>query len=200
ICEDLPAAPRRSPPRDQRRCRVGNRLWRRLFEPRTFQRALSRALRYDPAGVSGERARPRGVGEGNRMNLAQAIEKPRQSFAALSVFLMPLSQVLLMSAVLLWALDASLNITMEPFRAFVGDMLRKDQHTTGYAVQTAFIGAGAVLGSLIPPALDRWGIANVAPGGGIPDTVRYAFWIGGAALLIAVLWTVLTTREYSPED
>jgi maltose/moltooligosaccharide transporter len=120
--------------------------------------------------------------------------------AALSLFLMPLSQVLLMSAILLWALDASLNITMEPFRAFVGDMLRKDQHTSGYAVQTAFIGAGAVLGSLIPPALERYGVANVAVGGGIPDTVRYAFWIGGAALLVAVLWTVLSTREYSPES
>src|SRR5438094_4775480 len=110
--------------------------------------------------------------------------------AALALILMPLSSQLLMAAVLLWMLDASLNISMEPFRAFVGDMLRKDQHTAGYAVQTAFIGAGAVLGSLIPPALDRFGIANVAPGGGIPDTVRFAFWIGGAALLIAVLWTV----------
>ena len=120
--------------------------------------------------------------------------------AALSLFLMPLSPVLLMAAVLLWALDASLNITMEPFRAFVGDMLRKDQHTSGYAVQTAFIGAGAVLGSLIPPALDKLGVSNIATGGGIPDTVRFAFWIGGAALLIAVLWTVLTTREYSPEQ
>src|SRR5213595_2031394 len=120
--------------------------------------------------------------------------------AALSLFLMPLSSQLLMAAVLLWTLDASLNISMEPFRAFVGDMLRKDQHTAGYAVQTAFIGAGAVVGSLIPPALDRWGIAIVAPGGGIPDALRYAFWIGGAALLIAVLWTVVTTREYSPED
>src|SRR5205823_12301884 len=103
--------------------------------------------------------------------------------AALSLFLMPLSSQLLMAAALLWTLDASLNISMEPFRAFVGDMLRKDEHTTGYAVQTAFIGAGAVVGSLIPPMLDRWGIANVAPGRGIPDTVRYAFWIGGAALL-----------------
>jgi maltose/moltooligosaccharide transporter len=120
--------------------------------------------------------------------------------AALSLFLMPLSSSLLMAAMLLWALDASLNITMEPFRAFVGDMLRKDQHTAGYAVQTAFIGAGAVLGSLIPPALDKMGVANVAAGGGIPDTVRFAFWIGGAALFLAVLWTVLTTREYSPEE
>jgi len=120
--------------------------------------------------------------------------------AALSLFMMPVSSTLLMAAVLLWALDASLNITMEPFRAFVGDMLRKDQHTVGYAVQTAFIGAGAVLGSLIPPALEKWGVSNIAAAGGIPDTVRYAFWIGGAALLVAVLWTVLTTREYSPDE
>ncbi len=120
--------------------------------------------------------------------------------AALSLFLMPLAPVLLMAAILLWALDASLNITMEPFRAFVGDMLRKDQHTSGYAMQTAFIGAGAVLGSLIPPALEKYGVANVAAGGGIPDTVRYAFWIGSAALLAAVLWTVFGTREYSPEQ
>ncbi len=120
--------------------------------------------------------------------------------AALSLFLMPLSDVLLVAAVLLWTLDASLNISMEPFRAFVGDMLRKDQHTVGYAVQTAFIGAGAVLGSLIPPALESMGVSNVAPGGGIPDTVRYAFWIGGAALFAAVLWTVVSTKEYSPEQ
>jgi maltose/moltooligosaccharide transporter len=120
--------------------------------------------------------------------------------AALSLVLMPLSSTLLMAAVLLWALDASLNITMEPFRAFVGDMLRKEQHTAGYAVQTAFIGAGAVLGSIFPFLLDRWGVPNVAPAGGIPETVRISFWVGGAALFLAVLWTVLTTREYSPDE
>ena len=120
--------------------------------------------------------------------------------AALSLFLMPLAPVLLFAALLLWMLDASLNISMEPFRAFVGDMLRKDQHTAGYAVQTAFIGAGAVLGSLIPPALEMWGVSNVAERGGIPDTVRYAFWIGGASLFAAVLWTVVTTKEYSPQE
>ena len=120
--------------------------------------------------------------------------------AAVSLFLMPLSSSLLMAAVLLWALDASLNITMEPFRAFVGDMLRKDQHTTGYAVQTAFIGAGAVLGSIFPYALDWWGVSNAAGASGIPETVRISFWAGGAALLLAVLWTVLSTREYSPEE
>ena len=120
--------------------------------------------------------------------------------AALSLVLMPLSTQLLMAAVLLWALDASLNITMEPFRAFVGDMLRKDQHTAGYAVQTAFIGAGAVLGSIFPYALDKWGVSNVAGASGIPETVKISFWVGGAALFLAVLWTVLTTKEYSPVE
>jgi len=120
--------------------------------------------------------------------------------AALSLILMPLSTQLLMAAVLLWALDASLNITMEPFRAFVGDMLRKDQHTAGYAVQTAFIGAGAVLGSIFPYELDRWGVSNVAGASGIPETVRISFWVGGIALFVAVLWTVLTTKEYSPKE
>ena len=120
--------------------------------------------------------------------------------AALSLLLMPLSTELIMAAVLLWTLDASLNISMEPFRAFVGDMLRRDQHTAGYAVQTAFIGAGAVVGSIFPALLDKWGISNTLAGGGIPDTVRYSFWFGGAALFLAMLWTVLTTREYSPDE
>jgi maltose/moltooligosaccharide transporter len=120
--------------------------------------------------------------------------------ASLALFLMPLSSVLLMAAVLLWMLDASLNISMEPFRAFVGDMLRKDQHTAGYSVQTAFIGAGAVVGSIFPWLLDRLGASNVAGAGGIPDTVRYSFWAGGGALFLAVLWTVLSTREYSPDE
>jgi maltose/moltooligosaccharide transporter len=119
--------------------------------------------------------------------------------AALSLVLMPLSSSLFMAAVLLWMLDASLNISMEPFRAFVGDMLRKDQHTAGYAVQTAFIGVGAVIGSIFPWLLDKEGASNVATAG-IPDTVRYSFWFGGAALFLAVLWTVIRTREYSPEE
>ena len=118
--------------------------------------------------------------------------------ATLSLFLMPLPPQLLMAAVMLWTLDASLNISMEPFRAFVGDMLRKDQHTAGYAVQTAFIGAGAVVGSIFPELLDT-GRVQYSRRRRIPDTVRFGFWFGGAALFLAVLWTVLTTREYSPE-
>jgi len=120
--------------------------------------------------------------------------------AALSLLAMPLAPVLLVAALLLWLLDASLNISMEPFRAFVGDMLGKDQHTSGYAVQTAFIGAGAVVGSIVPFLLDYFGIANEAPAGVIPDTVRYSFWFGGIALFLAVLWTVVSTKEYSPDE
>ena len=120
--------------------------------------------------------------------------------AALSLVVMPLSQSLLLAAMMLWILDASLNISMEPFRAFVGDNLRKDQHTMGYAIQTAFIGAGAVAGSLFPYLLTDLGIANTAPAGQVPDTVRISFWFGAAALFLAVLWTIVTTREYSPEE
>jgi len=120
--------------------------------------------------------------------------------AGLALFAMPEAPALLFAALLLWVLDASLNISMEPFRAFVGDMLPKDQHSAGYAMQTAFIGAGAVVGSIVPWALERLGVSNAAPGGGIPDTVRFAFWLGGGALVLSVLWTVLTTREFSPEE
>ena len=125
-------------------------------------------------------------------------------FAALALFLMPLSPAfgapLLFAAAMLWVLDASLNVSMEPFRAFVGDMLRTDQHSAGYSVQTAFIGAGAVVGSIFPWLLEQFGASNVAAPGALPDTVRYSFWFGGAALFAAVLWTIVTTREYSPEQ
>jgi len=120
--------------------------------------------------------------------------------AAIALFVMPESPAIWFAAMMLWILDASLNISMEPFRAFVGDMLRRDQHSVGYAVQTAFIGAGAVVGSLFPTLMEAMGVANVAPPGQIPDTVRYAFWFGGLALFLSVLWTVVTTDEYSPEQ
>ncbi len=124
--------------------------------------------------------------------------------AAISLFLMPLAPVfaapLLFAAALLWVLDASLNIAMEPFRAFVGDMLDRSQHATGYAVQTAFIGAGAVVAAIFPWLLEQFGVSNVAPAGQIPDTVRWSFWAGAVALFCAIGWTVITTREYSPEE
>src|ERR1700754_3045287 len=116
---------------------------------------------------------------------------------AFPLLVMPESPAIWFAAVMLWVLDAALNVSMEPFRAFVGDMLDKDQHAAGYAVQTAFIGTGAVVGSIFPWALEHLGVSNQEVGGGVPDTVRFAFWFGGAALFLAVLWTVLTTREYS---
>ena len=120
--------------------------------------------------------------------------------ATLSLLLMPLAPVLLMAAALLWLLDASLNVSMEPFRAFVGDMLDKSQHGAGYAMQAVFIGLGAVIAGLFPWLLETLNVANVAPRGQIPDTVRYSFWFGGIALLAAVMVTVFGTREYSPDE
>jgi maltose/moltooligosaccharide transporter len=120
--------------------------------------------------------------------------------AALALAGMPNAGVLLVAAVLLWVLDASLNISMEPFRAFVGDMVGPSQQTAGYAFQTAFIGAGAVVGSVAPYVLTAWGVEATAPAGEIPDAVRWSFYIGAAAIFLAVLWTVVTAKEYSPEQ
>jgi maltose/moltooligosaccharide transporter len=117
-----------------------------------------------------------------------------------ALFVMPNSPYLWIAAGTLWILDASLNITMEPFRAFVGDMLPSRQRPLGFSMQTVFIGAGAVAASLAPFVLTQFGVSNEAGDGRVPDSVKYAFYIGGVALLAAVLWTVLTTREYAPEQ
>jgi maltose/moltooligosaccharide transporter len=120
-------------------------------------------------------------------------------FASLALLWMPNAPVLWMAAGLLWILDASINVSMEPFRAFVGDQLPTRQRPSGYAMQSFFIGVGAVVASALPWILTQFGVANVAPDGGIPDTVKYAFYAGGAVLLGAVLWTIFSTREYPPD-
>ncbi len=120
--------------------------------------------------------------------------------STLALFFMPNSPAIWAAAITLWILDASLNISMEPFRAFVGDMLSRAQRPAGYAFQTAFIGAGAVVASVAPYVFEQLGVANSAPAGQVPDTVRYGFYLGGALLFAAVLWTVLSTREYAPEQ
>ncbi|MEO1189490.1 MAG: MFS transporter, partial [Pseudomonadota bacterium] len=89
---------------------------------------------------------------------------------------------------------------MEPFRAFVGDMLPSKQRPLGYSMQTIFIGAGAVLASIAPFVFNAIGVSNEAPEGVIPDNVKWSFYIGGAALFMAVMWTVFSTKEYSPEE
>ena len=109
----------------------------------------------------------------------------------LALFAMPNSPSLWIAAGLLWILDASLNISMEPFRAFVGDQLSPRQRPTGYAMQSFFIGIGAVVASLLPWLLAACRrSANSAEPGGIPDTVKYAFYAGGTVLFLAVGWTI----------
>jgi len=121
--------------------------------------------------------------------------------ASLALFIMPNSPALWIAAGMLWIMDASLNITMEPFRAFVGDNLPDEQRTMGYAMQSFFIGVGAVVAGALPWVMTNWmGLSNTAPPGEIPETVHWAFYIGGAALFAAVTWTVYKTKEYSPEQ
>lgn len=114
---------------------------------------------------------------------------------------MPNSPTLWFAAAMLWIMDAAINITMEPFRAFVGDNLPEEQRTTGYAMQSFFMGAGAVFASVLPWLLTNvFNVTSTAAGGVAPLSVKIAFYVGAAGLLGTVLWTVFTTREYSPEQ
>lgn len=122
-------------------------------------------------------------------------------FASLALIIMPNSPVLWVAAGMLWIMDASINISMEPFRAFVGDMLPADQHTKGFAMQTFFIGTGAVIASALPYIMTNWiGLANTAAAGEIPPAVKWSFYIGGITFLGSVLWTVFRTEEYPPDE
>ncbi|NTW24521.1 MAG: SLC45 family MFS transporter, partial [Lentimicrobium sp.] len=121
--------------------------------------------------------------------------------ASIALLIMPNSPALWVAAGMLWIMDASINISMEPFRAFVGDMLPSEQRTKGFAMQSFFIGTGAVVASALPYIMTNWfGIANTAPEGVIPPSVQYSFYLGAAAFLGAVVWTVIRTKEYSPEE
>lgn len=120
--------------------------------------------------------------------------------AALALFLMPNSSAIWMAVAVLWMMDAAINVSMEPFRAFVGDKLDASQQTAGYAMQTFFIGCGAVIASLLPMIFAKYGVSNVPVNGAVPDTVRYAFYVGGAIYLAAVSWTVFTATELPPPD
>lgn len=122
-------------------------------------------------------------------------------FASVALVIMPNSPVLWVAAGMLWILDASINISMEPFRAYVGDMLPSDQRTKGFAMQSFFIGTGAVVASALPWIMTNLiGIANTAPEGVIPPSVKWSFYIGGLIFFLAVLWTVMRSKEYSPEE
>ncbi len=121
--------------------------------------------------------------------------------ASIALLVMPNSPALWVAAGMLWIMDASINISMEPFRAFVGDMLPAKQRTLGFSMQSFFIGMGAIIASFLPYVFSEWfGIANTAPAGEIPLSVKLSFYIGGAVFLASVLWTVFSSKEYSPEE
>jgi maltose/moltooligosaccharide transporter len=121
--------------------------------------------------------------------------------ASFSLLIMPNSPFLWVAAGMLWIMDASINVSMEPFRAFVGDMLPSEQRTQGFAMQSFFIGTGAVIASALPYIMTNWlGISNIAPEGMIPPSVKYSFYAGAVVFFLAVLWTVIRTKEYSPEQ
>lgn len=121
---------------------------------------------------------------------------------SVAMVMMPNSSYIWMAAGLMWMLDAGLNSAMEPFRAFVGDMLNDKQRPTGFAVQSFMVGFGQTLANLMPYILPLLGISMVLSEGqlanGIPNSVRYPFYIGAAAILVSVLWTMRTTKEYPP--
>src|SRR5919204_1457987 len=119
--------------------------------------------------------------------------------ASIALFIMPTSSALWMAATLLWILDASINISMEPFRAFVADKLDPSQRTAGFVMQSFFIGIGASLANALPLIFSWLGVHG-STASGVPLSVKYSFQVGAAVFLIAVLWTVITTTEFPPED
>ena len=128
--------------------------------------------------------------------------------SAMAMFFMPNSEFfayilppLFFGAFMLLFMDTSFNITMQPFRALVGDMVSEEQRNQGYSVQSFLINAGAVVGSLLPFILTWIGISNVpAAGEKVAPTVIWAFYLGGGTLLLTVLWTSFRTREFPPEE
>lgn len=121
-------------------------------------------------------------------------------FSTIALFFAPYSSALWMAAGALWVLDASINISMEPFRALVADKLPDSQRSYGFVVQTLIIGIGTYVASNLPLLMTNLGVANTAPEGVVPDSVKYAFGIGALVLFSSIMYTILTTKEYPPED
>ncbi|AOW08416.1 MFS transporter [Flavobacterium gilvum] len=128
--------------------------------------------------------------------------------SALAMFFMPNAEYftyllppLIFGAVMLLLMDTSFNVTMQPFRALVGDMVNDEQRNLGYSLQSALINFGAVFGSLLPWLLVKIGLSNVpAAGEKVAESVIWSFYIGGGILLATVLWTVFRTKEYGPKE
>uniref|UniRef100_UPI0040487D32 MFS transporter n=1 Tax=Algoriphagus sp. TaxID=1872435 RepID=UPI0040487D32 len=121
-------------------------------------------------------------------------------FSTVALFFAPYSAALWMAAGALWILDASINISMEPFRALVADKLPESQRSYGFVVQTLIIGIGTWIASNLPWLMTQLGAANTAEPGIVPESVKYAFALGAVVLFSSILYTILTTEEYPPED
>lgn len=120
--------------------------------------------------------------------------------SSLALFFVPYSPVLWIAAGFLWILDASINISMEPFRALVADKLSESQRTYGFVVQTLIIGIGTWIASNLPWMVSQMGVSDSADSGVITDSVKVAFAIGAFVFLISILYTIFTTSEYPPDD
>lgn len=120
--------------------------------------------------------------------------------SSFALFFMPYSSALWMAAGFLWILDASVNISMEPFRALVADKLPESQRSYGFVVQTLVIGIGTWVASNLPAFVTKLGVTNEAASGIIPDSVKVAFAVGAFVFLATILYTIFTTKEYPPED
>jgi maltose/moltooligosaccharide transporter len=121
--------------------------------------------------------------------------------SSICLILMPNSSTLWMAAGLLWILDSSINISMEPFRAFVADNLIENQRAKGFAMQSFFIGLGATIASALPWIFTNWlDVSSIPQHGQIADNVKWSFYIGAVAFLGAVVYTVFTSKEYPPTE
>lgn len=120
--------------------------------------------------------------------------------STIALVLMPNSSTLMMAVVLLWVLDCSINVSMEPFRAFVSDLLPEEQRTHGFAMQSILIGLGAIIASALPYLLTRYFHLPAEASGAVPLSIRLSFYLGAVAFFVAVMWTVVTTPEHPPED
>lgn len=120
--------------------------------------------------------------------------------SSLALFFVPYSPALWIAAGFLWILDASINVSMEPFRALVADKLPDSQRSYGFVVQTLIIGIGTWIASNLPWMVSQFGVSDSADSGVITDTVKVAFAIGAFVFLLSVLYTIFTTSEYPPED
>ncbi len=120
--------------------------------------------------------------------------------SSIALFFVPYSPALWVAAGFLWILDASINVSMEPFRALVADKLHESQRTYGFVVQTLIIGIGTWVASNLPWMVSKMGVSDSADLGVVPDSVKVAFAIGAFVFLLSILYTVFTTTEYPPED